>query len=551
MKKAIYIFLTAISLFVLSCSEDFFNQKNLFEKDLQNYYRNAQDVDEALIGAYSCLALDEGIGNPILIANIKSDDCFAGGGTNDVEANAIDQFINPKEDIFRAVYDRTYQGIFRVNTLLKNFNNASFTDSTTKYTKLGEAYFLRAYFYFRLAQIFGEVPLDLNPELEYLPKASAPELYAQITSDLSKAIGYLPSTSIATIPAAQNGRATKWAAESLMARIYLFYTGYYKQPSLPTVEGGSVTQEQVTAWLQDVINNSGHRLLTDYRSLWPFSYLGDDTAYNDNYAFAQGVSFAGDGNAEEVFAVKYSNQGIWGTTGRLAYSNQYVLYTSIRGKDYPPFGSGWGIGNVNSQLLGIYENGDVRKESTIINQATDLPEYEWNKDNNNFETGLYNKKYNNILVNRKNQWIGMYYYLYGGQNQNNQLWNMQDDQIIRYADVLLMAAELGLNSQQYLDQVRARAFYPNPAPALPYSLENLKLERRRELALEGVRYYDLLRWGDAQAAINSANGVVDVRIAGVPSKYTINFDPSRAFSPLPESQIRVSQGKLVQNPAWQ
>jgi hypothetical protein len=108
-----------------------------------------------------------------------------------------------------------------------------------------------------------------------------------------------------------------------------------------------------------------------------------------------------------------------------------------------------------------------------------------------------------------------------------------------------------LNSQQYLDQVRARAFYPNPAPALPYSLENLKLERRRELALEGVRYYDLLRWGDAQAAINSANGVVDVRIAGVPSKYTINFDPSRAFSPLPESQIRVSQGKLVQNPAWQ
>jgi hypothetical protein len=550
MKNTKYIIFASIALIVASCSEDIFEQRNLFEKDLQNYYRNAKEVDEALIGAYSTLALGEGIGHPILIANLKSDDAFAGGGTNDIEANAIDQFINPKEDIFKAIYDRSYQGIFRVNTLLKNFNNTAFEDSVTKHTKLGEAHFLRGYLYFRVAQVFGEIPLDLDPELEYLPKASADEIYAQIATDLSMAIQHLPAVTFQNMPAAENGRATKWAAQSLMARVFLFYTGYNQKASLPTSDGGSVTKEQVVTWLEDVIANSGHMLLTDYRSIWPFSYLGDE-GIDDNYPLAANVQFAGDGSAETVFAVKYSNQGIWGTTGRLAYSNQHSLYTSIRGNEYPPFGSGWGMGNVNPQLLNIFETGDIRKESTVINQATDLPGYEWNKDNNNFETGLYNKKYNAVVLRRNNQTVGMYYFLYSGQNQNNQLWNMQDDIIIRFADVLLMAAELGSNSQVYFDRVRARAFAPNPAPALAYSLENLKLERRRELALEGIRYYDLLRWGDAQAAINSANGTVDVRTAGVPGKYTISFDPARAFSPLPESQIRVSQGNLVQNPAWQ
>jgi hypothetical protein len=428
--------------------------------------------------------------------------------------------------------------------LLSKLPNTVYEDSITKRKQKGEAHFLRAFFYFRLAQIFGEVPLDLSPDLEYLPKASAAEIYAQIASDLSIAIANLSDTKYNQMPAAENGRATKWAAEALMARVYLFYTGYYKQTTLPLVGGGSVAQAQVVTWLEDCINNSGHRLLDDYRSIWPFSFLGDSVA--TTYNFAKDVKFAGDGCAETVFAVKYSNQGRWGTSGRLAYCNQFVLFTSVRGKDYGSFGSGWGMASVNPQLLDIYETGDIRKESTILNQASDISDYEWNKDNNNHETGLMNKKYNAILIDG----VGMYYFLYGGLEKNNQLWNMQDDIIIRFSDVLLMAAELGSNSQTYFDRVRNRAFYPNPAPALTYSLDNLKLERRRELALEGIRYYDLLRWGDAQTAITSANGVVDVKNAGVAAKYQVNFNPARVFSPLPESQVRVSQGNLEQNPGW-
>lgn len=552
MKKKIIYYITALALLFNACGEDFFDQKNLFEKDLDNYYANEKDVDEALIGAYSCLALDEGIGHPILIANIKSDDCFAGGGTNDIEGNAIDQFQNPKEDIFLAVYNRTYQGIFRVNTLLENFDNAVIENETVKKQKLGEAHFLRAYFYFRLAQIFGEVPLDLNSTLEYLPKATANEIYAQISSDLSKAIENLPATPYAapTENADNTGRVSKWAAEALMARVFLFYTGFYQQATLPTADGGSVTKEQVLAWVEDCIANSGHDLLPDFRSIWPFSFLGDE-GIDDKYALANGITFAGDGNKETVFAVKYSNEGGYGNPGRLAYANQLSLYTSVRGGEYAPFGQGWGIGNVNSALATIYENGDIRKESTILDQASDITGYKWNADNNNHETGMYNKKYSAVVVNRNGESVGMYYHLFPSSNiKNMQLWNMQDDIIIRFADVLLMAAELGSpNAQTYFDKVRNRAFAPGTAPAVTVSLNAIKQERRRELALEGLRYYDLLRWGDAETAINASNGI-PVKIAGVDSEYSVSFSLERAFSPLPESQIRVSQGKLVQNPAW-
>lgn len=335
-----------------------------------------------------------------------------------------------------------------------------------------------------------------------------------------------------------------------MARVFLFYTGFYQQSSLPTVEGGNVTKDQVVAWLEDVIANSGHDLLADFRSIWPFSYLGDE-GIDDKYPFASDVVFAGDGNKETIFAVKYSNEGGYGNPGRLAYSNQLSLYTSVRGAEYAPFGQGWGIGNVNSALANVYENGDIRKQSTIIDQATDLPGYKWNADNNNHETGMYNKKYSAIVVKRNGENVGMYYHIFPSANiKNMQLWNMQDEIYIRFADVLLMAAELGSpNAQAYFDRVRNRAFAPAAAPAVVVSLTAIKQERRRELALEGLRYYDLLRWGDAETAINASNGV-PVKIAGVDSKYSVNFTVAKAFSPLPESQIRVSQGKLVQNPAW-
>lgn len=548
MKKIIFIALVAIMAILTGCGQKFLDQNNLFEKDSQNYYNNPTDINEALVGAYSCLALDNGANHPTLLANLLSDDCFSGGGTNDIEAGGTDKFENPHEDLYLSIYSRCYEGIFILNSLIEHFDQATYDDGVLRAQNRGEAHFLRAFLYFRLAKFFGEVPLDLSPTMEYLPKASADEIYAQIGSDLKMAVD---SMSNKTYDNFESGRATKWAAEALMARVYLFYTGYYGKSDLPTVEGSSITKDQVVSWLEDCVSNSGHELLPNYASIWPFSYLSDD-GHDDGYAYAEDVKWAGDGSKETVFAVKYTNQGDWGNTGRLAYTNEYVLYTSPRAYDYHPFGFGWGIGTVNPQLKDSYEANDPRRTSTIIdntdpNEPTYGDNYQWGGWNCRDETGLWNKKYSAVVrdVDGDGTYTGMYYDMYGGTN-NMQLWNMQDDILIRFSDVLLMAAELGSHSQKYLDEVRDRV----GLPSVTYSLSALKSERRHEFALEGVRWFDLLRWGDVATAINSENGV-PVKTDNIDTSYKINFNPDRVFLPLPESQIRVSRGNLVQNPGWE
>ena len=350
-----------------------------------------------------------------------------------------------------------------------------------------------------------------------------------------------------------------------MARVFLFYTGYYEQTTLPTSDGGSISKAEVISWLEDVINKSGHGLLSDFRSLWPYSYLHEDV---DNYHYANDVDWAGDGSMETVFAVKYSPGGDWSSTGRLSYSNQYCLFTSVRATEYPPFGAGWGIGTVNPQLRDSYEAGDPRRQATIIDN-TDPNEgaiyddgdpdngtgYDWGGWNCANETGLWNKKYNSIVQDLDDPstegedesgdgtYAGMFYFIYGGTN-NMQLWNMQDDIIIRFADVLLMHSEL-TETATGLNQVRSRV----GLGTVGYSLEAIKAERRHELALEGLRYYDLLRWGDAQSVINAGNGV-PIRTDNVETTYSVTFNPSRAFVKFPESQIRLSGGRMEQTPGW-
>lgn len=550
MKKIIYLAIFALSVIFASCGKEYLERDNLFEKDLDNYYSNASEIREALTGAYSKLAIDEGSNHPLLIPTLLSDECFSGGGTNDVQTIGTDKFEFVTEDQYIYIYRNCYQGIFAANNIINKFDQADYEgDEAEKSYNWGEVHFLRALHYFRLVQFFGEVPLELNPELEYLGKAPIADLYAQIASDLVTAIESLPSTSAAAMPAEDNGKATKWAAEALLARVFLFYTGYYNQTSLPTVDGGAVTQAQVVTWIEDCINNSGHLLVADFRSLWPFSLLTDA----DGYAYAgDDVTYA-DASLETVFAVKYNNQGDWGNDGRLSSSNQYVLYTSSRGQDYPPFGLGWGIGSVNKDLRDSFEPGDIRQVASIIdnedaNEGEVSANYSWGNWNCANETGLWNKKYTNVIADHDGDgnYTGVFNNLYGGIQNSNQLWNMQDDILIRFADVLLMAAELGSNSQANLDRVRARV----GLASVPYTLDALKAERRHELAFEGLRYYDLLRWGDAEAAIEAANGQT-VHTDNIEVPYSVDFKPERAFVKLPETQVRISQGNLTQNPGWE
>lgn len=559
MKKIKYIGLIAAIIFAVSCKEEFLDTKNLYEKSDESYYKTPEDIAEALAGAYAAVPVDEGKENPIVVSELLSDDRMAGGGTNDNGFRDTDAFEVASPDYYNNLFEQTWQGVLRVNLILKRFEQAEYTSPEQRDQDLGETHFLRAYFYFRLSKFFGPVPLKLDPAPANLERATPEEMYGQIALDLKTAIELMPDTKYSTGNewTQREGHATKWAAEALMGRVFLFYTGYYNQPAINLPDGTTVTSQDVVGWLDDCIANSGHGLLSDFRNNWTYAKVNVNYPYavNNNLVWADGQVT----NKETIWSIKYSVYGGWNSQNgeELSYSNQHVLYSGLRGQAHVPFGQGWGFGPVTQLYWDSFEPGDLRREGSILNvniAGTDegdiLDNYVWNGDNNQHETGLWVKKYLPIydsLGGGSPRLVSIFYLQYPSQD-NMQHWNMQDDVLIRFADVMLMAAELGSpNALTYVNDIRDRA---NLGPVASVTPAVIKAERRHEFIGEGLRYFDLLRWHDVEAAFAVATNL-PVFTTGEPTTYVASYRPETGgFLPIPETEISLSEGVLEQTPGW-
>jgi hypothetical protein len=573
MKKLKYLIPFVIVLLAIGCNKDFLDQKDLYHISDGSYYRTPEDIQQALAGAYAAVPLDAGNNNPYIVSDLMSDDCFGGGGSNDDGFHSTDEFTLVNGEYYSELFQFSWNGILRVNTIIKRFSQAVYEDATQRRQDIGEAHFLRAYFYFRLSQFFGPVPLKLDPNPANLPRASADEMYGQIALDLKTAIDSMPNIPIFTTNSPALGHATKWAAEGLMARVFLFYTGYYNKTDIQLPDGGTLTKDQVIAWLEDCIDHSGHALLDDFRDNWAYSYVQRYKYTSDNALSWADQPIGVSDNTETVWSIKYSPYGGWNPPDQqLSYSNQHSLYVGLRQQSYIPFGQGWGGGPVNPQLWESFDDNDLRKKGSILN-VNELDTMEatvngdaiydnfiWGSDNMWEETGYWQKKYmpiwDSIVDNpataavERNRIVSIFFNQFFTPD-DIQLWNMQDDILIRFADILLMAAELGApNSAEYFNMVHTRAGLD---PIASPTLDDIKLERRHELAFEGLRYFDLLRWGldDAKTAIESANGMI-VKYIGVDGPYEVTFRTSTGgFLPIPQSEITISEGVLTQTPGWE
>jgi len=163
------------------------------------------------------------------------------------------------------------------------------------------------------------------------------------------------------------------------------------------------------------------------------------------------------------------------------------------------------------------------------------------------ETGYWQKKYMPIYIRDSEGHPTNYAVLWYGAVNDFMLANTQDLVILRFADILLMGAELGSkNAQQYFDRVRSRV----SLPPLPVTLENIKQERHYELAFEGLRYYDLLRWHDEHYITDNQQNIT-VMNNNIQSSVTVTFRPETGgFLPIPQRQITLSDNVLVQSPGW-
>lgn len=352
MKKIIYIL--SIALIVSSCS-DFLDTEPMTSKVNTNFYQTPEDIKQAMNGIYSLL--NPGL-NPFMhsffVSELMSDDRFAGCGGVDGKIHAIADFENFANDMYLQTWEDNYKGIFRANMLLGSLDQVENWESEVQKNRYeGEALFMRAYYYFDLARMFGTVPLVLATESQNLPKASPEELFGQIAKDMRAAVEKMPDDpySVSDI-----GRATKWVAQGMMARVFLYYTGVYGKTFISIVEEEDMTIDEVIANVDDCIARSGHKLVEDFRNLWPYAYATEDYSYaGDN-----NLSWVGEegGNTEAMFSIRFGALGS-GT------HNTFNLYFGVRMQNTYPFGYGWGAGPVNPQLWDSWNDSDLRKVASI------------------------------------------------------------------------------------------------------------------------------------------------------------------------------------------
>jgi hypothetical protein len=584
--KKIFLSAALMALATLTGCERFLDTKNLTKQDTSNYPQTEAQVQELLTGVYR-MAREAEIAptrarGGFVMSEIMADDCLAAAGStaeNDTNVADFERFIDTEDNFFEEAWNRSYQTIFRANTMIEGLSRVEWQNPAARDYAEAQGLFLRSYVLFFLARMFGTVPMPLGSAPVNLPRASADEIFGRVAADLHRAISLMPSTPRHG-DIANKGRATKWAAEAMLARVFLFYTGYYGRTEIAMADGGTLTKDMVIAHLDDCIANSGHRLMPNFYSLWPYS--NEVTRANGGYRWLDSVdpdkqvTWAGErgGNEETVFAWQF------GTTA--AECNRALLYLGMRMIEYSPngdtqtrrtfpFGVGWGFCTVNPRLWENWPTNDPRRKGSIIdmNDPLETAGYIPGADYWQQETGFMQKKYMPIvfldnaegtLSGVPNGMVNISQFYNPTMNASDyQGQNNYDQVIMRFADVLLMAAELKQDASP-LNQVRARVGLPPVA----YSEEALRNERRWELCFEGIRWFDLLRYGldYAAAALDTQNAVpVTNSNAAQPGTavtnefnrtidHTAQLSVTGGFFPIPQYQIDLSGGVLTQTPGW-
>lgn len=565
-----------MTLTLASCSLD---ADDVTEATTDKFPTSEEDATASLAGIYE--NLNQAAATPqetfFHISMLASDDNLGGGGTNDKMLQAEDLLCNYNQNMLEQFYKDRYAGISRANTLIEALPKIASLADDVRNTDMGEALFLRAFYHYELASVFGNVPLMTVATGKVVKQGDVKTLWGQILQDLYQATQLLPDKR------RFDGHVDKYTAEGMLARVWLFYTGMYgngtdlkslvstaynplTEVDLP--DGNKLTKQMVIDRIDDCVNNSGYSLVSDYRNLW--AYTNRCTVEDYYYTKGQGLKWveddqtsANDSNPESMFAIKFNKLSSWSTT--IGYANCYALYYGVRGgQDYAntfPFGQGWGAGPVAPNLVKEWkadEPNDIRLEASI-QDVNKLPNYKkggWSDFVQ--ETDYYEKKLSPVSAKNGNKYVccfedlmyGNKGGLSGGYGDNMQLDNIHDLVLLRFADVLLMQSELK-EDVSGINKVRARA---GLAPIASYSLKALQNERRHELAFEGVRWNDIRRWHIAAQALEAQTNQ-PVYFCGKEAKntahnggYAARYNATAGFFKMPENQI--SLGSVVQNEGW-
>ena len=509
--KRIQIILAALVLSVsVSCTADFLDVDPTTEIPEKDYYDDYETLLKGLMAAYAPLQWPDFVfgeyGPLTFVSDVMSDDVRVGGAneTDIPYLQLMRKFSATPNYTPSVLWVVFYSGVYRANTVLQYVDTAEGMSGSTRSRIKAEAYVLRAYYYTWLWKLFGNVPYyERNPTgPDYLiDQLTADGVYAKIIGDLDAALtgSGLPKV----VKSAELGRFTRAAAQMLRANVVMYQQDASRYATVLTD-------------MREIIGSGLYSLRSDFAGLWTDS---------------------GEWGSESIFEVNYTESPSSRTWENPTKAGGTVFPTliGINGYSGPEWDTGgYGFEPVEEALYNAYEGDDTRRDATILNfakyrqqhpEATYTPRYD--------DTGYFNRKYLG-RADGHDKYTG-----------NAPEMNFRNNyRVWRYAETLLIASELIVrtNGDQdeadgYLNQVRARAFGMKPDDAAfaakrrTATLDNLLLENRLEFALEGHRFWDLVRCGKAGEVLGSRG-----------------YTDAKKHLPIPQSEIDQAHGTLKQNP---
>ncbi|MDR7130893.1 hypothetical protein J2X69_003252 [Algoriphagus sp. 4150] len=477
-----------MSVGLISC-EDYLEKVPLAELTSENFFQDELQATHAVNAIYAHLrSFNVHVFSYIGITDIASDDADKGSvpGDSGFLQDINDFTFDANNTAVNGIWSGYFQGVFRANQVIVNVPEIDM-DEELKSRLIGEARFLRAYFYFFLVRTYGDLPLidrPLNADEYTQSRVSKELIYEFIEEDLTFAAANLPEKS--EYPNSELGRATAGAAKSFLAKVHLFQNEYQEAFDLA----------------QEVISSGEYGLYADYEAIFQRE---------------------GEHSSESIFEV--STVALEAGGG----SSQFSEVQGIRGNP----NNGWGFNSPSDDLMAAYEENDPRMSATIINDGDTLPTGQVvQADPNMGENARFSRK----------AWVpevppsG-----FGNSGANIRLF--------RYADLLLIAAEaaneIGNQTQAltYVNMVRERArqgddsVLPDITATDQATLRTaIWHERRVELAMEQHRYFDLVRQSQAQEVFAALG------INWIPGKHEVY--------PIPQAEVDISGGLIAQNPGY-
>ncbi len=521
--------MAATLTFSMSSCSNFLEEPILGQQDMENYFTTEDECAKQITGCYQSIAYDDWwqIYKFFVAADMCTDDEWMGNTTQDpgdyrhlahYTGNTIEAGNSCQN-----FWQYRYKGILQCNIAINKIANVTFNDESLKKRYIAEAKFIRAYEYFDLVKNFGGVPIVLNllmpSEVEGITRATATETYAQIEKDLTEAIPDLPVRS--AYSSADMGRATKGAAQGILAKIYLYQEKY----------------TEAEKQLQAVINSKEYKLLDNFGDVWSMDHNNSE---------------------ESLFEIQ--------TNSDISYNLGERISVIVGSRD----DSGWSWGLPTSNLEKVFKDAgdDIRLQWTILhhNQTYVPNDDTWSEDNPYIITP---SKHKSARANMK-----LYIPVAKRPSPYDAPHIPLNYRLLRYADILLMYAEVenalgnDTEAQKALNQVRSRVNLTAITSTGTKLRDDIRTERRMELALEDNRLYDLRRWKDdnGKYAIQNLMGpngsFVNYNLNESTDEYeksnqAENSNKGYTFKdgrdelfPIPNSEIIMSNGTIKQNPGY-